>query len=234
MAQRRAAENLDIDLAAWRERPLDETPYLVLYARYERVREGGHLIDCAVLVAVGVTADGVRRVLGVSVALSEVEVHWRAFLDSLTRRGLMGIKLIVSDDVGSTFCVPIAQAIGERSSACLRSPMPSKGWSGRKRFGLPAWIALREAIIRYNAEGLAGFHDRRFSSTYSYAAVCPETGESFALVMAKVNTVSMNRFLEEFSKSLAPNVLALLIMDRAGWHGARKLSMPVIPSAFAR
>jgi transposase-like protein len=94
----RAAENLDIGLAAWRERPLGETPYLFLDARYERVREGGHLIDCAVLVAVGVTADGVRRVLGVSVALSEAEVHWRAFLDSLTRRGLKGIKLIVSDD----------------------------------------------------------------------------------------------------------------------------------------
>ena len=94
----RAAENLDIGLAAWRERPLGETPYLFLDARYERVREGGHLIDCAVLVAVGVTADGVRRVLGVSVALSEAEVHWRAVLDSLIRRGLMGIKLIVSDD----------------------------------------------------------------------------------------------------------------------------------------
>ena len=94
----RAAENLDIGLAAWRERPLGETPYLFLDARYERVREGGHLIDCAVLVAVGVTADGLRRVLGVSVALSEAEVHWRAFLDSLTRRGLKGIKLIVSDD----------------------------------------------------------------------------------------------------------------------------------------
>ena len=50
------------------------------------------------LVAVGVSADGHRRVLGVSVALSEAEVHWRNFLDSLVRRGLCGIKLIVSDD----------------------------------------------------------------------------------------------------------------------------------------
>ena len=94
----RAAEALDVGLTAWRERPLGETPYVFLDARYERVREGGHLIDCAVLVAVGVTADGVRRVLGVSVALSEAEVHWRAFLDSLIRRGLRGVKLIISDD----------------------------------------------------------------------------------------------------------------------------------------
>ena len=93
----RAAEQLDAGLAAWRERPLDETPYLFLDARYERVREAGRLVDCAVLVASGITKDGHRRVLGVSVALSEAEVHWRTFLGSLIRRGLKGVKLIVSD-----------------------------------------------------------------------------------------------------------------------------------------
>ena len=70
----------------------------MLDARYERIREAGHIVDCAVLVAVGITADGKRRVLGVSVALSEAEVHWRAFLEGLLRRGLTGVKLIVSDD----------------------------------------------------------------------------------------------------------------------------------------
>jgi transposase-like protein len=94
----RAAEQLDAGLAAWRERPLDETPYVFLDARYESVREAGRIVDCAVLVAVGITADGKRRVLGVSVALSEAEVHWRAFLDGLIARGLRGVKLIVSDD----------------------------------------------------------------------------------------------------------------------------------------
>jgi putative transposase len=93
----RAAEQLDAGLAVWRERPLDETPYVFLDARYERVREGGQLVDCAVLVAVGITQSGHRRVLGVSVALSEAEVHWRAFLDSLVRRGLKGVKMIISD-----------------------------------------------------------------------------------------------------------------------------------------
>lgn len=86
-------------MATWRERPLDEEiPYLLLDARYERVREAGQLLDCAVLIAVGITKSGHRRVLGVSVALSEAEVHWRAFLDSLTHRGMKGVKLIVSDD----------------------------------------------------------------------------------------------------------------------------------------
>lgn len=89
---------LDEGLKAWRTRPLEETPYLILDARYERVREAGRLVDCAVLVAIGVTASGHRRVLGVSVALSEAEVHWRAFLDSLIQRGLRGVKYIASDD----------------------------------------------------------------------------------------------------------------------------------------
>ena len=76
----------------------DNSIYVFLDARYERVRAAGQIIDCAVLVAVGVTHEGRRRVLGVSVELSEAEVHWRSFLDSLVRRGLCGVRLIVSDD----------------------------------------------------------------------------------------------------------------------------------------
>jgi transposase-like protein len=94
----RIAATLDAGLAAWRERPLDETPYVLLDARYERVREDGRVLDCAVLVAVGIDAGGKRRVLGVSVALSEAEVHWRDFLDRLVKRGLHGVRLIVADD----------------------------------------------------------------------------------------------------------------------------------------
>ena len=93
----RAAAALDVGLQAWRERPLGEPPYLFLDARYERVRTEGQIVDCAVLVATGVTVEGHQRVLGVSVELSEAEVHWRHFLDSLMRRGLCGVKLIVSD-----------------------------------------------------------------------------------------------------------------------------------------
>jgi len=70
---------------------------LILDARYEKVREGGKVLDCAVLIAVGVRADGKREVLGVSVELSENEVHWRNFFKSLISRGLHGVKLVVSD-----------------------------------------------------------------------------------------------------------------------------------------
>lgn len=94
----RCTAQLDEGLQAWRTRPLGDVPYVILDARYERVRDAGRVVDCAVLVAIGVTASGHRRVLGVSVALSEAEVHWRAFLDSLIQRGLRGVKYIASDD----------------------------------------------------------------------------------------------------------------------------------------
>jgi len=95
----RAAAELDAQLTAWRERPLGRCAYLVLDARYEKVRHGGSVIDCAVLVAMGVREeDGKRMLLGVSVSLSEAEVHWRAFLEGLRKRGLEVTKLITSDD----------------------------------------------------------------------------------------------------------------------------------------
>ena len=94
----RCTRLLDEDLTAWRRRALGACPYVVLDARYEKVRHGGQVIDCAVLVALGVRADGKRDILGISVALSEAEVHWRQFLTELKDRGLHGIELFVADD----------------------------------------------------------------------------------------------------------------------------------------
>jgi putative transposase len=94
----RATQLLDEELNAWRQRPIGEIPYLVLDARYEKVRHGGSVVSCAVLIAVGITPEGHRSLLGVSVSLSEAEVHWREFLSSLQDRGLHGVKMIVSDD----------------------------------------------------------------------------------------------------------------------------------------
>ena len=94
----RASQLLDEELEIWRTRPLGEIPYLVLDARYEKVRHGGHIVDVALLIAGGVQAEGKRTVLGVSVSLSEAETHWRSFLATLLERGVHGVKLIVSDD----------------------------------------------------------------------------------------------------------------------------------------
>lgn len=94
----RAAKLLDDELEAWRNRPLGQVKYLILDARYEKMRHGGVVRDAAVLSAIGIGPDERRRVLGVSVALSEAEAHWRSFLESLVARGLRGVEFVVSDD----------------------------------------------------------------------------------------------------------------------------------------
>jgi transposase-like protein len=93
----RATALLDEDLRRWRTRPLGQVKYLILDARYEKVRHGGSVVDCSVLIAIGVDAAGRRSVLGVSVSLSEAEVHWREFFKSLIERGLHAVELITSD-----------------------------------------------------------------------------------------------------------------------------------------
>jgi putative transposase len=94
----RCAALLDEELSSWRTRNLGAYPYVVLDARYESIRHGGQVVDAAVLLGLGVREDGKRELLGVSVALSEAEVHWRAFLTDLKDRGMHGMKLLVSDD----------------------------------------------------------------------------------------------------------------------------------------
>jgi putative transposase len=94
----RATKLLDEELNAWRNRPLGEIKYLIIDARYEKVRQGGVVRDCAVFSAIGVGPDERRRVLGVSVALSEAEVHWREFFEGLVARGMRGVEFVVSDD----------------------------------------------------------------------------------------------------------------------------------------
>jgi transposase-like protein len=94
----RAAVELDEQLGAWRNRPIGEINYLILDARYEKVRHDGVIVPCALLTAIGVGPDGKRSILGCSVQLSEAETHWRKFLESLVARGMHGVKLVVSDD----------------------------------------------------------------------------------------------------------------------------------------
>jgi putative transposase len=88
----RATAELDGHFKQWRERPLGPMPYLQVDARYEHVREGGLIIDEAVLTAIGVDRQGRREVLGLSVSRSEAELHWREFLQARDERGRVDNK----------------------------------------------------------------------------------------------------------------------------------------------
>ncbi len=93
----RTAARLDEEMEGWRSRTLGCFPTVFLDARYEKIRHGGAVVDAAVLVALGVNTEGIRQILGVSVALSEHEVHWRSFMQSLQARGLHGVTILISD-----------------------------------------------------------------------------------------------------------------------------------------
>jgi putative transposase len=95
----RINESLDGELAKFAERRLEEEyPYLVLDARYEKVREDGVIRSQAVQVAIGINREGRRCVLGVGLANRESTTSWREFLLALKQRGLRGVELVVSDD----------------------------------------------------------------------------------------------------------------------------------------
>lgn len=111
----RASKALDEEFVRWRTRPLGQFVYLLLDARYEKVRQSGSVIDSAVLVAYGIDSQGNRHVLGVSVSLSEAEVHWRDFLESLVSRGLHGLECVTSDAHSGL-------------KAALRAVFPSVPW----------------------------------------------------------------------------------------------------------
>jgi putative transposase len=92
-------KRLDESLRAFAERPLGEPfPYLILDARYEKVREGGVVMSQAVLIAVGVDWDGRRQILAVEMANRESRSSWKDFLLGLRRRGLHGVEFVVADD----------------------------------------------------------------------------------------------------------------------------------------
>jgi putative transposase len=93
------AKMLDSELEKFRKRRLSETfRYVFLDAQYQQVRHAGAVRSLAVLLAIGINSEGKREILGVSVSLSEAEVHWREFLQSLMARGLSGMELVISDD----------------------------------------------------------------------------------------------------------------------------------------
>src|SRR5918996_5998931 len=92
-------KRLDESLAQFASRRLEEPfPYLILDARYEKVREGGIVASQAVLIAVGIDWDGRRQILGVEMANRESHSVWKTFLLSLRERGLSGVELVVADD----------------------------------------------------------------------------------------------------------------------------------------
>ena len=94
----RLCEEIDVRVKAFLERPIEgDWPYVWIDATYLKVRQNGRIVSVAVTIAVGVNSDGRREVLGMAIGASEAETFWTDFLRGLARRGLRGVKLVISD-----------------------------------------------------------------------------------------------------------------------------------------
>ena len=94
----RLCEEIDERVTSFMNRPLEgDWPYLWLDATYVKVRRQGRVVSVAVVLAIGVNTDGRHEVLGMDIGLSEAETFWVEFLRKLRRRGLKGVKPVVSD-----------------------------------------------------------------------------------------------------------------------------------------
>ncbi len=132
----RLCGEIDERVNAFLDRPIEgDWPYLWLDATYVKVREAGRVVSVAVTIAVGVNTDGRREVLGMDIGCSEAETFWTAFLRKLTRRGLRGVKLVISD-AHEGLKAAAAKVLGASAQRCrvhfMRNVLAHAGKSGRQ------------------------------------------------------------------------------------------------------
>jgi transposase-like protein len=132
----RLCEEIDARVKTFLDRPLEgDWPYLWIDATYVKVRNNGRIVSVAVIVAVGVNADGRREVLGMDIGPSEAETFWTDFLRKLRRRGLRGVKLVISD-AHEGIKAAVAKVLSATWQRCrvhfMRNALAHAGRSGRR------------------------------------------------------------------------------------------------------
>src|ERR1700740_200975 len=132
----RLCGEIDGKIAAFLDRPLEgEWPYIWLDATYVKARRDGRIVSVAVIIAVGVNDDGRREVLGLAIGASEAETFWTDFLRKLARRGLRGVKLVVSD-AHEGLKAAIAKVLNATWQRCrvhfMRNVLAHAGKQGRR------------------------------------------------------------------------------------------------------
>ena len=132
----RLCGEIDGKIAAFLDRPLEgDWPYVWLDAPYVKARRDGRIVSVAVIIAVGVNGDGRREVLGMAIGASEAETFWTDFLRKLARRGLRGVKLVISD-AHEGLKTAIAKVLNASWQRCrihfMRNVLAHAGKQGRR------------------------------------------------------------------------------------------------------
>ena len=188
----RLCEEIDGKVKAFLERPIEgDWPYLWIDATYVKVRQNGRIVSVAVIIAVGVNSDGRREVLGMDIGPSEAETFWTAFLRKLARRGLRGVKLVVSD-AHEGIKATVAKVLNASWQRCrvhfMRNALAHAGKSGRRV--VSAFIATAFAQddaetariqwrkvadqLRPKLPKLAGFLDEAETDVLAYMTFPPQ------------------------------------------------------------
>jgi transposase-like protein len=188
----RLCGEIDGKVKAFLARPIEgDWPYLWIDATYVKVRQNGRIVSVAVIVAVGVNSDGRREVLGMDIGPSEAETFWTAFLRKLARRGLRGVKLVVSD-AHEGIKATVAKVLNASWQRCrvhfMRNALAHAGKSGRRV--VSAFIATAFAQddaeaataqwrkvadqLRPKLPKLAGFLDEAEADVLAYMTFPPQ------------------------------------------------------------
>jgi putative transposase len=188
----RLCAEIDDKVKAFLARPIEgDWPYLWIDATYVKVRQQGRIVSVAVIVAVGVNGDGRREVLGMDIGPSEAETFWTAFLRKLARRGLRGVKLVVSD-AHEGIKATVSKVLNASWQRCrvhfMRNALAHAGKSGRRV--VSAFIATAFAQddaetartqwrkvadqLRPKLPKLAGFLDQAETDVLAYMTFPPQ------------------------------------------------------------
>ena len=132
----RLCAEIDDKVKTFLQRPLEgDWPYLWIDATYVKVRQNGRIVSVAVIIAVGVNSDGRREILGMDIGPSEAETFWTAFLRKLARRGLRGVKLVISD-AHEGIKAAVTKVLNATWQRCrvhfMRNALAHAGKSGRR------------------------------------------------------------------------------------------------------
>jgi putative transposase len=188
----RLCGEIDDKVNAFLARPIEgDWPYLWIDATYVKVRQNGRIVSVAVIIAVGVNSDGRREVLGMDIGPSEAETFWTAFLRKLARRGLRGVKLVVSD-AHEGIKATVSKVLNASWQRCrvhfMRNALAHAGRSGRRV--VSAFIATAFAQddaeaakaqwrkvadqLRPKLPKLAGFLDEAETDVLAYMTFPPQ------------------------------------------------------------
>lgn len=189
----RLCEEIDAKVKAFLDRPIEgDWLYLWVDATYLKVRQNGRIVSVAAIVAVGVNADGRREVLGLEIGASEAETFWTGFLRKLARRGLRGVKLVVSD-------------AHEGLKAAVAKVLTGAGWQ-----------RCRVHFMR-NVLAHAGRQGRRVVSAFVATALAQDDAEAARQQWRKVadQLRPKLRKLAEMMDQAEPDVLAYMAFPQA-------------------